>query len=89
MAKSATFSGSVTIAKALASLEKTNEKTVRQASDFYTSVEKVKKLIEMKSGVSGMLLTTLVSLLQKSKGFLALVEVLKKVKELVKEKKLD
>ena len=48
MAKSATFSGSVTIAKALASLEKTNEKTVRQASDFCTSVEKVKKLIEIK-----------------------------------------
>jgi hypothetical protein len=46
-AKFAPFSGHHATAKALASLEKTNE-TVRGTSDFCTSVEKVKELMKLK-----------------------------------------
>ena len=48
VAKSATRLGSAATAKALASVVKAGERTVRQASDFCTSVEKVKKLMELK-----------------------------------------
>jgi len=61
--KLTSFSGYHDIEKILVSVVKAEERTVRQASDFCTSVGKVKKLIEIKNVVSDKPLVTLVYLL--------------------------